>query len=127
MIRAWYSPSWNGDWRLEADPDDDERTRLTVIRPTPFELRQLSGLAKVFLDKGWIRPDRAERLKARPKGILGRGQVTLSASLEDVGPVVTSAIHTGPAVLTAVSFKNGLVLACAVSKPKEDLLALPEP
>jgi hypothetical protein len=126
-VRAWYSPSWNGDWRLEADPDDDERTRLTIVRPTPLELRQLSGLSKTFLDKGWIRPNRAEVLKRRPKGILGKGYVTLSAPLEEVGPIVTAAIHTGPAILTAVTFKDGLVLVCEVSKPKEDMLALPEP
>ncbi len=116
-MRAWYCPSWNGDWRLEPEPNDPARTRITVVKPTLFELQQLAQLAKPFGDKGWLDAKGCAKLVSKP-GLFSRQghHVTLNAPLPVVGPLVTALLQPGPAILTAVRFTDGHIEVCETAK-----------
>jgi hypothetical protein len=105
-VRAWYCPSWNGDWRLE---EDGKGTKLSIVRPTSAELKQLASLAEPLDAKGWISQEDKARLLSGKLTRFGRGTVEVHAPVADVGPVVTSIVQPGPAVLTAVRFKDGTI------------------
>jgi hypothetical protein len=115
-VKAWYCPSWNGDWRLDAD--GELRTRLSIVKPTPAELKQLASLAKPLDGKGWISQDDVTRLRTGKLVTWGKGHVTIKAPLSEVGPLVTSIVQPGPAVLTAVRFRDGQIEVTETSQPK---------
>lgn len=114
-MRAWYCPSWNGDLRLDADGD---ATKLAIVKPTPAELRILASLAKPLEEKGWVSRDQADRLRTGKVTTFGRGSVQIGAPIVEVGPLITSFMQPGPAVLTAVRFKDGKVEVTETSQPK---------
>ncbi len=113
-MKTWYCPSWNGDWRLEAE---GSHTLLSIVKPTPAELAQLASFAKPFDEKGWITQDDKKRLIDHELTTFGRGSVKINAPLTEVGPIVTSIVQPGPAVLTAVRFKDGHIEVSETSKP----------
>jgi hypothetical protein len=118
-MKVWYCPSWNGDWRLEVDPDSTNKTRLTIEKPTPSELVELTKLGPVFVEKKWLSEADSQKITRRP-GFLRRGHhVTLAAPLSEVGPVVTSALQPGDNILTAIRFRDGRVEVTETNKPKE--------
>jgi len=118
-MRTWYCPSWNGDWRLEADPDAPLFTRLTVEKPTPAELAQLAKIGPVLVEKGWLSKEDHLKIIRKP-GFLRRGHhVTIKAPLETLGPLVTSSLQPGANVLTAVRFRDGRVEVTETNKPAE--------
>jgi hypothetical protein len=115
-VRAWYCPSWHGDLRLE--PEGRDRTRLSIVKPTPAELSQLASMAKPLQEKGWIDVNTRDLLAMKkPKLFIGRGKVIIDAPIEDVGPLVTSIMQPGPTVITAVRFKDGHTEVVQTSKP----------
>jgi len=98
-----YIPSWNGDWRLEPDPNKPEtQTQLAVVRPTATERNQLRAMQKAFADRGWL----DDKDKDFPETLFTR-RITIKASLVDVGPVVIPIAKPGKNVLTAIRFKDG--------------------
>jgi hypothetical protein len=120
MIRAWYIPAWNGDWRLEPDPAaPEERTILTIERPTADEKRLLRALEEEFKRKGWVGAEASQKMR-EPRSWL-RGKATIRASLAEIGPIVASTCKPGPNVLTAVRFKDGRIEVCETSASGVDV------
>lgn len=105
----WYIPSWNGDIRVEADPDDPARTLLTVIDPTPHERNLLDTFVGLFREKGWI----------GKKGVFGKKQplwnpngdsrqiTTIAAKVTDIAPLIVHEYKPADDVITAVIFQDG--------------------
>jgi hypothetical protein len=124
-VRAWYCPSWSGDWRLEPDPDSPDKTRLTVEKPTTAELAQLKLLGILFAKKEWLNEEDAKKIAKKPCLFRYGHHVTLAAPLADVGPFVTSNLQPGITVLTAMVFRDGRTEVAetnklgAPEKPKE--------
>ena len=121
-MRAWYTPSWNGDWRLEPEPGDPALTRLTVEKPTPSELSQLGLIAGELVRLKWLSAEDSRRLTRKPAFWRRGSHVTLRAPLTTVGPVITSILRPGSAVLTAVRFKDGHVEVSETSRPRAESL-----
>ena len=111
-LKVHYCPSWNGDWRLAASPDDPKTTRLSVERPTPNELRQLRLLAPVFFAKGWLTSESVSLLKN------AADHVILHAPVSEVGPLVVSTLQPGPTILTAVRFEDGKIEVAETNSPE---------
>ena len=127
MMRAWYIPAWNGDWRLEPDPSaPDERTILTIKRPTADEKRLLRLLCDEFAKKtGWVDLKAKDEMRNPPRWMEGRA--VIGAPLSEIGPIVSSLVKPGPNVLTAVRFKDGLIEVCETSAPASKDLVKSEP
>jgi hypothetical protein len=106
----WYIPSWNGDLRLEPDPDNDQRTLLTIHKPTADEERILALIGVEALKQKWAE---AWPETGKPGIFRRKVKVVLDATLETVGPVVSKIMKPGPAVLSCITFKDGKVLTCS--------------
>jgi hypothetical protein len=101
-MKHWYIPSWNGDLRLEAD---GEVTKLSIIKPTSAEVQVLGEMKKEFVDKNWIKPeDWKDPSRWRKR------EVTIAASIAEVGPIASKLMRPGEATLTAIVFKDGQVV-----------------
>jgi hypothetical protein len=102
----WFIPSWNGDLRLEADEKDPGLTILSIVKPTEHELLVVNAIGKAFEAMGWL----AEPWQTFTKKRFQREQrFVVNAPLEKTGPVATSLMRPGKAVLTAIRFKGGQV------------------
>ena len=120
-MRAWYCPSWNGDWRLEPDPNDKTKTRLSVEKPTPGELAQLGKLAPVLKAAGWLSQHDADLIALNP-ALVGQTEryVVIESPLANVGPLVTSILQPGMNILTAVRFRDGHVEVAETNAPPKE-------
>jgi len=99
-VRAWYVPSWNGDFRLT--PGDNEATsKLLVMAPTPHEMQLLARFVAVARKKKWTKEKLAE------DDAIDTRTIVLGASLAKVGPALVKITKPADRTLTAVSFKNG--------------------
>lgn len=108
----WYFPSWNGDVRVESDPDDAERTLLTIIEPTQDELRVLGSCLPLFKGKNWLKGD----VLWDPKGNANKQVVVLRAPIVEIGLLLVHKLKPGLATLTAVKFEDGSVEAMGASE-----------
>lgn len=110
-MKKWFVPSFNGDLRLEpADsPFRDKKTKLSIVKPTPDEKSQIIALSALLLDREWIKEPIAD--------IEDDQHIIIDAPLEKVGPVFVNALRPGPAVLTAVQFKDGHIEVCEHREP----------
>jgi hypothetical protein len=116
MITSWYIPAWNGDFRLEPDPDEPEtHTLLTIEKPTADERRLLGQLQKTFAEKFGLGWESDDSRKMREPSRFFKTHVRIPASITDIGPVVASLCKPGPNVLTAVKFKDGRIEVCETS------------
>jgi len=118
-MRAWYVPSWNGDFRLT--PGDDEATsKLLVMAPTPHELKLLAAFMTVARKKKWTKEALAQDEAIDTRTII------LDAPLAKVGPALVKITKPADRTLTAVSFKDGR-LEVAETGALETLVAKAEP
>lgn len=103
-MTTWYFPSWSGDFRLEALGSDEARSVLTVIDPTPVEIRRLATFLEKARSRNWI-----EQHVGLPPGASGEIRIELDAPLVKTG----KALHGGKirGRLTAVSSTAGVVEA----------------
>lgn len=101
----WFIPSWNGDLRLEPDTKDPNITILTIVKPTAAEIITVNELGKTFEVLGWL--DSWETVVK--KRFMRSRSFTVRAPLEKVGPIATSIMRPGNAVLTAIRFRDGMV------------------
>lgn len=108
-MRVWYVPSWNGDLRLEPHAEDKNKTTLSIVEPTDAEKIALGAIGSTLTDKGWLKEPILDLLSGDPYRESRTAEVVLDAPLEEVGPVFIAALKPGPAVLTAVRFKDGQV------------------
>jgi hypothetical protein len=99
-VRAWYVPSWNGDFRLTPG-DDDSTSKLLIMGPTPHEVQLLAAFMATARKRKWTKEPLAkdETIDTRT--------IVLGASLTKVGPVLVKITKPADRTLTAVSFKNG--------------------
>lgn len=109
----WFIPSWNGDLRLDPDPDSPKtKTLLSVVKPTEHEKEVLRALGASFVERGWF--EKAVNLDE--VNWRGRRKIIINAPLEQVGPVVVKMMRSDPATLTCVKFKDGQVETCEMHK-----------
>jgi hypothetical protein len=105
-MKFWAIPSWNGDFRLTPKPDDDNKTLLSVTEPTPDELRIVNEIGIEALKQGWLKSWETQELPGSYRKDR-QAEFELGASIAVVGPVVSKIVKPGPAVLSAVLFKDG--------------------
>jgi hypothetical protein len=116
-MKAWYCPSWNGDWSLEPATGSPGKTFLSVVKPTPAEVKQLELIGPALVERGWISKEKMLSVQRRGRSLFSsKGGVLLDAPLVEVGPLVTSLLQPGPAILTAVRFKDGHTEVSETSK-----------
>ena len=99
-MRAWFVPSWNGDFRLVAG-DAKNTSKLLVMDPTPHEKELLATFMKQARKKGWT----DEAFAA--DDVIDTRTIDLKASITKVGPALVKVVKPKDRTLTAVSFKNG--------------------
>ena len=99
-MRAWYVPSWNGDFRLTPG-DDDTTSKLLIMAPTPHEMQLLTSFMMVARKKKWTKE------KLAVNDAIDTRTIVLGAPLAKVGPVLVKITKPIDRTLTAVSFKNG--------------------
>ena len=107
-MKAWYVPTWQGDLSLTASPDDKDKSVLAIVDPTAEEKRAVAALSGIFIDRGWLEKAITD---------VSEEKIVINAPLEDVGPVVVSALRPGPAVLTAIRLRGGQVEVVEHSNP----------
>lgn len=92
-----YIPSWNGDFRLEAD---GKGSKLIVHDPTPHEQKIVKEFLQKANGKGWVGELDAKFGK-------GKSEIALSASLAKASKVLIKLTRPEKQTLTAVSFSDG--------------------
>ncbi len=118
-MRAWYVPSWNGDFRLTPG-DDEETSKLLVMAPTPHEMKLLAAFMTVARKKKWTK----EKLAA--DDAIDTQTIVLDAPLTKVGPALIKITKPADRTLTAVSFKDGK-LEVAETSAIETVVAKADP
>jgi hypothetical protein len=108
----WYFPSWNGDVRIAAHPDNPRHTLLTIIEPTAAELEHLEAANSVFRAKGWTRRQKLWLTSEDPN----RQEVTIEATLLEVGTYLVGKLKPGVATLTAVTTGDGNTTAMGTAE-----------
>ena len=99
-MRAWYVPSWRGDFRLVAG-EEEGTSKLLVMQPTPHEIKMLNSFLTKAHRKKWT------------SELLGDGDmndtrtIVLKAPLAKAGPLLVRATKPADRTLTAVSYKDG--------------------
>lgn len=108
----WFIPTWNGDLRLLPDEKDpNNKILLTIEKPTPGEKEILKTLGKVLLKEKLV-----DSWETEKKGFFSRKkQLVINAPLEKIGPIVAKIMKPGPAVLSAIVFKDGQCVTCSGS------------
>jgi hypothetical protein len=99
-VRAWYVPSWNGDFRLTPG-DDDKTSKLLLMAPTPHEMQLIASFMMVARKRKWTKE------KFSVEDSIDTRTIVLGAPLAKVGPVLVKITKPIDRTLTAVSFKNG--------------------
>lgn len=113
----WFIPSWNGDLRLVPREGDDQKTTLRIEDPTPDEERIVNLIGEAAAKNGWLEwtPFSGKKGALSHRKAFGAVEFTLNAPLETVGPVVSKIMKPGPAVLSAILFKDGRVVTSSGS------------
>jgi hypothetical protein len=99
-VKAWFFPSWNGDFRLTPG-DGDGTSKLLVMAPTPYEMQLLASFMTVARKKKWTKE------KLTKKEVIDTRTILLDAPLATVGPALVKITKPVDRTLTAISFKNG--------------------
>ena len=99
-MRAWFVPSWNGDFRLTPG-DDEQSSKLLVMAPTPHEIKLLSAFMAIARKRKWTK----EKLSADEA--IDTRTIVLAAPIAKVGPVLVKITKPADRTLTAVSFADG--------------------
>lgn len=94
-----YLPRFNGDFRIEEDPEDKTRTILVVNNPTPAEVEALKRFEKKAVKKGWTEVGKIHE----------REKTVLVAPYQDVGLLLLDIFEMKGrrGILTAVAFEGG--------------------
>jgi len=109
----WYFPSWNGDIRIEVDPENPARTIITAIEPTADEERVLKSLASILHGKGWMKRKTLWYPNGKKKKTTD--STVVAASMLEIGTLMISHLKPGLATLTAIKMKDGTIEAMANS------------
>lgn len=101
-MRAWYSPSWHGDFRLVAAADDPAASQLVILEPTAHERGLLTAFLAVAHKRKWT-------TATLPEGPITTHVIMLKAPVAKAGPALVRATKPAKRTLTAVTFKDGRV------------------
>lgn len=99
-MKAWYVPSWNGDFRLTPG-DDADTSKLLIMAPTPHERQLIRKFLTTARKKQWT----AEKLTTTEA--IDTRTIALNAPMATVGPVLVRLSKPADRTLTAVSFSDG--------------------
>lgn len=99
-MKAWYVPSWNGDFRLVAG-EEEGTSKLLVMQPTPHEIQLLNSFLTKAHKKKWT----SELLS--DDDVNDTRTIVLKAPITKVGPLLVRATKPADRTLTAVSYKDG--------------------
>lgn len=113
----WFIPSWNGDFRLEADSG---AAKLKFVEPTSNERAILGRFLKIARKKKWTdAEDRALDVDG--------GFIRLSVPVAKAAPVLVKLLKPKKQTLTAVEFKDGkLKVADGTGETLTELAAEPD-
>lgn len=113
----WYRPTFCGDIRLSADPDDEHKSVLIVVDPTPFDMKLLEELFTTAREKGWCGP-------AVGVAPIGETRIVLSERVEFVGCVLFGA-QPGKRPCLSVAVKGDkIVTTFGSGEPRPDPASL---
>jgi len=97
----WYHPRYNGDFRIEVDPDAPRTCILTTVDPTPGELARLGKAMDVWRRKEWI--DHAQGIRETT----GTCKMWIRAPIGLVGATLLKSQGPKDQFLLTVSMKGG--------------------
>ena len=103
----WFMPSWNGDFRVETDPENPKQTLLIMVDPTLGEQEALRKLGIYFAKKGWWIPNHELWQPDAPPDEQGMRKVRLLAPIAKVAAKLASVLKAGKQTLTAVKYSGG--------------------
>lgn len=99
-MKAWYVPSWSGDFRLM--PGDDAKTsKLLIMAPTLHEKQLLAAFMTTARKRKWTQETLTE------DDVFDTRTIILKAPLTKTGPALVKATKPADRTLTAVSFSDG--------------------
>lgn len=98
QLNRWSHPSWNGDFRIEAD--GDEASKLVVDDATPAEKDTLGKFLKKARKKGWV----DEAVGISPEG---RTTLCLPVPVAESGKLLLARRAPRKGILTAVKSVKG--------------------
>lgn len=101
-MRAWYSPSWSGDFRLVANVDNPDTSQLVILDPTLHERTLLAAFLDVARRRKWTTAQ-------LPDGPAAMHIIPLKVPVAKAGPALIRATKPAKRTLTAVTFKDGHV------------------
>ena len=114
----WFIPTWNGDLRLLSDPDHPDRTVMTIEKPTVGEQQIVNQIGEQCVKLGYLK--QWETLVPRTGWFARKTwRFVIDAPMTSIGPLASSIMRPGPAVLTAIRFVDG---ECIVTSQAEDEL-----
>lgn len=116
-MSAWYFPSWNGDFRLEAH-DDETKTTLTIIEPTEQELRVLGVIEDLSVELGYHDGKKPFWTPGGDK----RQATVLSTDILTAGKLLLPKLKRTRAVLTAVKSSDGDIITVRETEKKSGQL-----
>lgn len=105
-MSTWYFPSWNGDLRLEADPENKAYTKFTMIEPTAHERSIIRKLGPIFKERKWTRGNTFWNEGGEDTQV-----VYVQAGIDVVGTLLVQYLKPGIATLTVVKSSDGIVTA----------------
>jgi len=97
----FYIPSWNGDFRLEAD---GEGSKLVVHDPTPHEQKIIGEFLIRAEAEGWM-----SKAAIKSFGLSGKSEVSISASLAKAAKILLKLARPKKQTLTAIWFSDGVL------------------
>jgi len=115
----WFFPSWNGDFRLEADGD---ACRLEIVSATESEKLSIAAFMAVAIKKGWADDGSVPNYDSDTYRTSSRLIVPLKASIGGAGRELVKLLKPMDRTITGVKFENGrveVIDAASVPSPKD--------
>ena len=100
----WFVPSWNGDFRVEAIPGNDQQSVLKMHEPTLAEQGALRSLGELFVKRGWCQSQELWHSEG-PK----EQTVALTGPVGKVAAAMAKRLKAGKQTLSAVRYADGKV------------------
>jgi hypothetical protein len=109
-MKRWYSPSWNGDFRLEASGSFTDESDFVITKPTEAEKVIITSFMNVCLEKKWLDGGKLMMSEESPSWLnklRGRKLIKIKASVAEAGAELVKLAKPKTATLTAVRFSGG--------------------
>lgn len=109
-MKAWYFPSWRGDFRLVAtststyrdlQADDSKTSVLEIVEPTSDETTSLNAFLKLAKAKGWTAVEEVKIDDQKKQNIL------LTAPVAEAGVLLLPLLKPADRTITAIRSAGG--------------------